>query len=153
MQSACTVRTGSPNDSSSARVAASASADSSFSTLRARGVAAINRALVHPAPVLVVAHGALFRATRAAMGLEPNIRTPNATPYLCEPGQPAWTLICFCLSVIAVKADEGYWLFTDPPTRAIADKYHFALTPEWLDHLRGAVVRIGGGTGSFVSSE
>jgi broad specificity phosphatase PhoE len=64
----------------------------SFADLRARAVAAINRALMLPAPVLVVAHGALFRALRAAMGLEPNVRTPNATPFWCEPGQPAWIL-------------------------------------------------------------
>jgi probable phosphoglycerate mutase len=41
--------------------------------------------------VLVVAHGALFRALRAEMGLEPNVRTPNAVPYFCEPASP-WTL-------------------------------------------------------------
>ncbi len=63
----------------------------SFSTLRARAVRAINRCLAYPAPVLIVAHGALFRALRAEMGLEPNIRTPNAVPYFCEPGVP-WTL-------------------------------------------------------------
>lgn len=66
-----------------------------FAGLRARAVAAINRALAHPAPVLVVAHGALFRALRAEMGLTPNVRTPNAMPFLCQPG-PApdrpWTL-------------------------------------------------------------
>jgi probable phosphoglycerate mutase len=64
----------------------------SFVALRARAVAALNRALARPAPVLVVGHGALFRATRAEMGLEPNVRTPNATPYFCEPGTP-WTLL------------------------------------------------------------
>jgi len=65
----------------------------SFADLRARAVAAVNRALARPAPVLVVGHGALFRALRAEMGLEPNVRTPNATPFLCQPGRPAWTLI------------------------------------------------------------
>lgn len=64
----------------------------SFADLRARGTAAVNRALLQPAPVLVVAHGALFRALRAAMGLEPNVRTPNATPFWCDPGEPAWML-------------------------------------------------------------
>jgi probable phosphoglycerate mutase len=64
-----------------------------FVALRHRAVAAINRALLQPAPVLVVAHGALFRALRAEMGLEPNIRTPNATPYWCEPASPAWKLV------------------------------------------------------------
>ena len=64
----------------------------SFLDLQDRAVAAVNRALTRPAPVLVVAHGALFRAVRAAMGLDPDVRTPNATPYFCEPGAPVWTL-------------------------------------------------------------
>ena len=57
------------------------------------------------------------------------------------------------LSGFALRADEGYWLFDDPPTQAIADKYHVTLDTAWLDHLRGAVVKIGGGTGSFVSAD
>ena len=40
---------------------------------------------------LIVAHGALFRALRAEMGLIANVRTPNATPLFCQPGAP-WTL-------------------------------------------------------------
>ena len=66
-----------------------------FADLRHRAVAAINRCVVHPSPVLVVAHGALFRALRQAMGLEPNVRTANAVPILCQPpagGETAWTL-------------------------------------------------------------
>ncbi len=66
-----------------------------FPVLLARAVAAVNRALERPAPVLVVAHGALFRALRLAFGLEPNVRTPNALPVRCEPpagGGDAWTL-------------------------------------------------------------
>ena len=66
-----------------------------FAALRARASAAITRALAHADPVLVVAHGALFRAVRAEMGLVPNVRTPNAVPFLCRPGQTpdgAWTL-------------------------------------------------------------
>jgi len=62
-----------------------------FAALRTRAGAAINRALARPAPVLVVAHGALFRAVRAEMGLEPNVRTPNGMPLFCTPGMP-WTL-------------------------------------------------------------
>jgi probable phosphoglycerate mutase len=56
-------------------------------------VAAVNRALTRPAPVLVVAHGALFRALRAEMGLEPNVRTANGVPLFCEPASPAWNLL------------------------------------------------------------
>ena len=67
----------------------------SFAELRARAARAVNRALEHESPVLVVAHGALFRALRAEMGLAPNVRTPNGTPLFCEPGAAAdepWTL-------------------------------------------------------------
>lgn len=66
-----------------------------FAFLRDRAVAALNRALVGPDLVLVVAHGALFRALRSAMHLPANVRLPNAVPLLVEPpvgGAPAWTL-------------------------------------------------------------
>lgn len=66
-----------------------------FVTLRARAVAAVNRATTRPPAVLVVAHGALFRALRSAMGLEPNVRTRNAVPFWCDPPRPedtAWDL-------------------------------------------------------------
>ena len=63
-----------------------------FADLRARAVAAINHLLDHPAPLLVVGHGAFFRALRAAMGLLPNVRLPNAMPLYCEPDAPAWRL-------------------------------------------------------------
>ena len=62
-----------------------------FAALGTRGVTALNRALMLEAPVLVVAHGALFRAIRGHMGLPVTIRTANAEPYFCEPG-PIWTL-------------------------------------------------------------
>lgn len=65
-----------------------------FAVLRERAVRAVNRALLQEAPVLVVAHGALFRALRSAMGLEPNVRAANAVPLFCEPGagDAPWTL-------------------------------------------------------------
>ncbi len=62
-----------------------------FAGLQARVVAAVNRALLLPGPVLVVAHGAMFRAVRAAMGLSALVRTENGVPLLCHPGTP-WTL-------------------------------------------------------------
>jgi broad specificity phosphatase PhoE len=67
-----------------------------FADLRTRAAEAVNRAIAKPAPVLIVAHGALFRAIRSAMGLEPNVRTPNAVPIYCQPpsGPGAlWTLL------------------------------------------------------------
>ncbi|WP_052213639.1 histidine phosphatase family protein [Belnapia sp. F-4-1] len=63
-----------------------------FDALLARAVAAINRATARPGPVLVVAHGALFRALRLAFGHEPNVRTPNALPIRCEPPADGGTM-------------------------------------------------------------
>ena len=65
----------------------------SFPSLTTRAVGAINRCTARPPVVLVVAHGALFRAMRWAMGHEPNVRTRNAVPIWCEPpanGAKAW---------------------------------------------------------------
>lgn len=66
-----------------------------FGELRTRAVAGINRSVVRPPVVLVVAHGALFRALRSAMGIEPNMRTRNAAPIWCEPpahGATRWSI-------------------------------------------------------------
>jgi broad specificity phosphatase PhoE len=66
-----------------------------FVALRRRAVAAVNRATAQPPAVLVVSHGALFRSLRAAMGIEPNMRTQNAVPIFCAPPRPGatvWTL-------------------------------------------------------------
>jgi probable phosphoglycerate mutase len=64
-----------------------------FAALRARAVAAVNRAVALPPVVLVVAHGAMFRGLRSAMGLEANVRTQNAMPLFCEPTTAGWKLI------------------------------------------------------------
>ena len=67
----------------------------SFPALRHRAITAVNRATALPPAVLVVAHGALFRAIRAAMGVEINVRTQNAVPIFCEPttsGGTEWAL-------------------------------------------------------------
>ncbi|MGG5818935.1 histidine phosphatase family protein [Falsiroseomonas sp. HW251] len=65
----------------------------SFAELVARAVRGVNRATEKQAPVLVVAHGALFRALRLALGHEPNVRTPNALPMHIKPpadGGTSW---------------------------------------------------------------
>ena len=67
----------------------------SFATLRHRAVSGLNRALALPPAVLVVGHGALFRAVRSAMGIEPTRRTQNAMPIFCAPPAPgatSWSL-------------------------------------------------------------
>jgi hypothetical protein len=55
---------------------------------------------------------------------------------------------------LAPHAEEGMWLFTDPPRQAILERYGFELTDAWLDHVRLASVRFNnGGSGSFVSAD
>ena len=51
-------------------------------------------------------------------------------------------------------ADEGMWLYNDPPSEKLRQKYGFELSDEWMDHLRLSSVRFNnGGSGSFVSSQ
>ena len=51
-------------------------------------------------------------------------------------------------------AGEGLWLFNNPPTKQLQDKYHFTPTAAWLEHLQKSSVRVGrGGSGSFVSPD
>ncbi len=57
----------------------------SFAALRHRVVGALNRAVAYRPMVLVVAHGAVFRALRSAMKLEMTGRTRNCVPMRCEP--------------------------------------------------------------------
>lgn len=61
----------------------------SFTELAARAKRAVSRALALPPPVLIVSHGAFFRALRAVMGLPVSVRTPNAIPIFCDPPSPA----------------------------------------------------------------
>jgi len=52
----------------------------------------------------------------------------------------------------ALFADEGLWLFNNPPLKLLKEKYHFEPTQQWLEHLQKSSVRLNsGGSGSFVS--
>ena len=75
-----------------------------FADLVARAVAAVNRATAQPGPVLIVAHGALFRALRLAFGHEPNVRTPNALPILCAPPGPGERIWAVTPAALAPEA-------------------------------------------------
>src|SRR5215471_7856415 len=57
------------------------------------------------------------------------------------------------LSALAMPAaaDEGMWLFNNFPADRVKEKYSFEATPAFLEHLRLSSVRIGNGSGSFVS--
>lgn len=58
-------------------------------------------------------------------------------------------------SVVAftLPADEGMWLFNQPPREQLREHHQFALEDAWLDHLQRASVRVGGASGSFVSED
>src|SRR6267378_4823993 len=57
------------------------------------------------------------------------------------------------VTAISSRADEGMWLFNNPPLQQLRAKYHFEPTPQWLQHLQKASVRFNsGGSGSFVSA-
>src|ERR1700757_4951315 len=51
-------------------------------------------------------------------------------------------------------ADEGMWLFNNPPRKLLKDKYNFDATDKWLEHVQKSSVRFNsGGSGSFVSAD
>jgi peptidase S46-like protein len=59
----------------------------------------------------------------------------------------------FIFSTLA-SADEGMWLYNEPPKDKIKAAYGFELTQQWLDHVRLSSVRFNnGGSGSFVSAD
>src|SRR5499427_5547330 len=63
-------------------------------------------------------------------------------------------LACAFVFSTFVSADEGMWLYNEPPTAKIKAKYGFELTQAWLDHVRLSSVRFNnGGSGSFVSPD
>src|SRR6202163_3632729 len=67
------------------------------------------------------------------------------------------TIILFALCTLCIpfsRADEGMWLFNNPPYKTLQDKYHFQPSAAWLEHLQKSSVRFNsGGSGSFVSPD
>jgi hypothetical protein len=62
------------------------------------------------------------------------------------------SLVVLALAAVATRADEGMWLFTNPPRKLLEDKYKFDPTDKWLEHVQKSSVRFNsGGSGSFVS--
>jgi hypothetical protein len=62
-------------------------------------------------------------------------------------------LAALLLAPAASYADEGMWLFTNPPRKQLQDKYNFDITQKWLDHLQKSSIRFPHGSGSFVSAD
>lgn len=60
-------------------------------------------------------------------------------------------MFCFALTT---SADEGMWLYNQPPVAQLKQRYNFDATQAWLDHLQKSSVRFNsGGSGSFVSAD
>jgi hypothetical protein len=65
-------------------------------------------------------------------------------------------LLALSICTLATRcfADEGMWLFNQPPRQLFHDRYKFDVTDEWLAHLQKASVRVGaGGSASFISED
>jgi len=59
-----------------------------------------------------------------------------------------------CLLPVEAPADEGMWLFNNPPKKLLQEKYNFAPGDDWYLHLQRSSVRFNsGGSGSFVSAD
>src|SRR6185437_16353565 len=57
-------------------------------------------------------------------------------------------------SICCSVADEGMWLFNQPPREILRERYQFDATDAWLEHLQKSSVRFNsGGSGSFVSED
>ncbi len=62
-------------------------------------------------------------------------------------------ILLACALTVPAAADEGMWLFNQFPKDQVKQKYNVEVTPQFLDDLRLASLRIGGGSGSLVSPE
>ena len=53
--------------------------------------------------------------------------------------------------LMMTNADEGMWLFNDPPRKILKERYGFEPTDQWMEHIQKSSVRFNsGGSGSFV---
>lgn len=58
-----------------------------------------------------------------------------------------------CALITPLMADEGMWLFNQFPKDQVKQKYNFDVSDSFLEHLRLSSLRIGGGSGAFVSPD
>lgn len=58
----------------------------------------------------------------------------------------------FLSFTFASRADEGMWLFNQPPRAILRERYQFDPSDAWLEHLQKSSIRIGA-SASFVSED
>src|SRR5262249_35750699 len=62
--------------------------------------------------------------------------------------------LCLVGTSQAIRADEGMWLFNDPPKQLLKQRYDFDATDAWLEHVQKSSVRFNsGGSGEVVSED
>ncbi|HEX5218566.1 MAG TPA: S46 family peptidase [Verrucomicrobiae bacterium] len=65
-----------------------------------------------------------------------------------------WLASLLMVLTVSAQADEGMWLFNQPPRAVFRERYQFDATDKWLGHLQKSSVRFNsGGSGSFVSED
>jgi probable phosphoglycerate mutase len=79
----------------------------SFAELSLRIEAALRDILALPGPVLVVAHGGVFRAVRDLLGISREGFTPNGVPLFCEPAGQGWRVVACEVAGVARPTGIG----------------------------------------------
>src|ERR1700751_4530998 len=73
--------------------------------------------------------------------------------FIPRPKLRFFAIACATSFAASAFADEGMWLFNNPPLKQLKEKYQFEPTPQWLEHLQKSSIRFNsGGSGSFVSA-
>ncbi len=63
-----------------------------------------------------------------------------------------FTALLLLALAFTVGADEGMWLYNQPPRQLLRERYQFDATDAWLEHLQRSSVRFSsGGSGCFLS--
>jgi hypothetical protein len=89
--------------------------------------------------------------------IHPGFHALTASCFLrASCGFRTFCVFCSLCALLAPtsQADEGMWLFNNPPVKLLQEKYHFQPTAAWLEHVQKSSVRFdNGGSGSFVSPD
>jgi hypothetical protein len=66
------------------------------------------------------------------------MRTRPTTRRLFRSALAAASAVAACAT--SARADEGMWLFNQPPAKVLKDRYDFDAAPAWLEHLQQSAV-------------
>jgi len=81
------------------------------------------------------------------------MKTPLRHSYRAHPFG-VLTAAVLLIAAPSNHADEGMWLYNNPPRKQLKEKYGFEPSDPWLEHLQHSSVRFNsGGSGEFVSED